>query len=121
MLTISKISSSNLGPYQIHCAKILHWKIFVSASLIKETFSVYFVLPSKSKLFVAMNNKEIAVSITLPETVQVFRNLKTAKRFAIDIGKFWIIQRHYHDSSIVQLKNSWFLSSLILFCRWITN
>ncbi|KAK7602808.1 hypothetical protein V9T40_006782 [Parthenolecanium corni] len=31
-------------------------------------------------------NKETAVSITLPETVQVFRNLKTAKRFAIDIG-----------------------------------
>lgn len=34
-----------------------------------------------------MDGKGTPRSITLPETIKVFRNLKNAKRFAIDIGK----------------------------------
>lgn len=38
-----------------------------------------------------MVEKETAKSITLPESIQVFRNLKTAKRFAIDIGNTLVL------------------------------
>ena len=34
-----------------------------------------------------MENQKYADSIQLPDTELVFRNIKNAKRFAIDIGK----------------------------------
>lgn len=38
-----------------------------------------------------MEEKGNPNSIKLPDTLEVFRNLKNAKQFAIDIGKFLLL------------------------------
>jgi hypothetical protein len=40
-----------------------------------------------------MTDKSHPKSIELPDTVRVFDNLKNAKRFAIDIGKHFIVTK----------------------------
>lgn len=46
-----------------------------------------------------MDEKGNPKSIKLPETIEAFRNLKNAKRFAVDIGKLFNI-----GSKLLQLK-----------------
>lgn len=48
---------------------------------------VIFKFPYHEVFFYQMDEKGIPKSIKLPETIEAFRNLKNAKRFAVDIGK----------------------------------
>lgn len=41
-------------------------------------------------------SKQEPKSIKLPNTVEIFSNLKNAKRFAIDIGEFQLILSNFH-------------------------
>lgn len=41
-----------------------------------------------------MDEKGNPISIKLPETIEAFRNLKNAKRFAVDIGKLAVQSEH---------------------------
>lgn len=41
-----------------------------------------------------MDEKGNPKSIKLPETIEAFRNLKNAKRFAVDIGKLAVQNEH---------------------------
>lgn len=43
----------------------------------------------------SMERKGPPRSIKLPETIEVFRNLNNAKRFAIDIGEFHLFYSNY--------------------------
>lgn len=49
-----------------------------------------------------MEEKGNPNSIKLPDTLEIFRNLKNAKQFAIDIGEFLLILFYYMTRNLDQ-------------------